>query len=223
MKTIGHALIPLVALIMVACQGEITMDPTTLPIASEAPTSTEVEPTLQEPVTDPVGTQAAAEPTPVQNTPGDLELELSDADWNGEAVPEGQQCLREGGVEPSTPEIRVSNLPQGADTILLEFSDRDFRPMDNGGHGKIGFLVSGGVTNVLIPSVPGHSFELPKGFFVVHEHLASSFDRAGAYMPPCSGAVGHAYYVTVRAAQLLSMDRLEFLVLDQGTLDLGEY
>lgn len=223
MKTIGYALIPLVALTLASCQGEITVDPTTQPMTEEAPTRTEDETTLEKPVTEPVATQVAVEPTLVQDTPGNLELELSDPDWNGETVPEGQQCLREGGEEPSTPEIRVSKLPQGTDTILLEFSDRDFSPMDNGGHGKIGYLVSGGATEVLIPSIPGHSFELPAGFFIIHEHLASSFDRAGAYMPPCSGAAGHAYYVTVKAAQLLSMDDAEFLVLDQGTLDLGEY
>ena len=152
-----------------------------------------------------------------------LELAFADSEWNGDKVPSGQQCHRQGGENPSTPRIAVENIPEGTDAIILEFSDRTFSPMNNGGHGKIGFEISAGTKEVVIPSVPGHSFELPEGFFLVQEHKASSYDTAGAYMPPCSGGTGHHYYVTIKAVKVLSKEDKTFVMLGQGILELGQF
>lgn len=152
-----------------------------------------------------------------------LQLELADREWDGERIPKGQQCSRQRGENPSTPGVRVSNLPKGTDAIVLEFSDRDYGPMDDGGHGKVGFEILDGTSEVIIPSIPGHTFDLPEGFFLVQEHQAPNFDTAGAYMPPCSGGADHSYYVTVKAVELVSLENSEFRVLDEGILELGKY
>jgi hypothetical protein len=152
-----------------------------------------------------------------------LELAIADSEWNGNKIPSGQQCQRQGGENPSTPRIQVNNIPEGVDAIILEFSDRNYGPMNDGGHGKIGFEISEGTKEVTIPSIPGHSFDLPEGFFLVQEHKASNYDTAGAYMPPCSGGIGNSYYVTIKAVKVLSKEDKTFVLLGQGILELGKY
>ena len=87
-----------------------------------------------------------------------LEVAFADAAWNGKTVPKGQQCRRFGG-NGATPALAVGNLPAEANAIILEFSDRDVPKMDNGGHGKIGYRIPSGAGKVVIPSVPGHTFD----------------------------------------------------------------
>jgi phosphatidylethanolamine-binding protein (PEBP) family uncharacterized protein len=159
------------------------------------------------------------EPTAVTG----LRLELADPAWDGESIPDGHRCRRTGDENPSTPRIRVSNIPDEADAIVLEFSDRDYAPMDNGGHGKIGYVIPKGTIETVVPSIPGNTFDLPEDFFLVEEHDVPGFDTAGAYMPPCSGGVRHSYYVTVKAVELNSIDEPTFSVLEQGILEMGKY
>lgn len=205
----------LILLVLVSCQ-------------SQVPSQVEIEPTAAQDATVPgevlaptsTGTgNPTAEATPDEN----LHLELVDSGWDGERIPDGQQCQRQGGENPSTPSILVGNLPDGTEAVILEFSDRDFGPMDNGGHGKVGFVITEGVSEAVIPPLPGHTFDLPENYFLVQEHLAPGFDTPGAYMPPCSGGAGNSYYVTVKAVELVSMEELSFNVLRQGILELGEY
>ena len=153
----------------------------------------------------------------------ELRVSLADPAWDGVNIPEGQQCERNGGVDPAAPSILVQDIPDGADAIILEFSDRDYRPMDNGGHGKVGFRITGESSDVTIPSFPSNTFDLPEGFFVVQEHRASGFGKAGGYMPPCSGGVGHEYYVTVKAVTMISEEEMTYTLLAQGILELGSY
>ncbi|MDO6462373.1 hypothetical protein Q4485_16810 [Granulosicoccaceae sp. 1_MG-2023] len=128
-----------------------------------------------------------------------LDAIFASADWDGVTVPEGQQCQKFGGSDPATPAWTVSDIPVGSDAILLEYSDRDSERMNNGGHGRMQFAIEPGSDSVSIPPVPGHSFELPAGFTLVEEHRGAGWDLEGAYMPPCSGGKGHAYYVTIKA------------------------
>ncbi len=213
----------LLTLVLVSCQpkaptqGEMQVTLQQDSVAStEAPipasTHTEILTAIPTPSLTP-------KPTPILP----LDLVFADSDWDGKTVPNGQQCQRQGGENPSTPRILVSNIPEGSDAIILEFSDRDYRPMDDGGHGKIGFMISEGTREAVIPSILGHSFNLPNDFFIIQEHQASSFDTAGAYMPPCSGGIGNSYYVTVRAVELLSKEDKTFILLGQGILELGRY
>ena len=159
------------------------------------------------------------EPTPIPA----LDFAFADSEWDGKTIPNGEQCHRQGGENPSTPRIIIKNIPEGTDAIILEFSDRNYGPMDDGGHGKIGFKISEGTKEVVIPSIPGHSFDLPEDFFIIQEHQASSYDLAGAYMPPCSGGIGNSYYVTIKAIIILSEENETFILLTQGVLELGKY
>ncbi len=132
---------------------------------------------------------------------GDFVAKLNDSSWDGISVPRGEQCQKFGGNAPKTPVLSVSGIPAGTNLIILEFSDRSYQRMDNGGHGKIGYALNRQSDKVLIPSVSGHSFALPAGFFMVAAHRSPKWDKAGAYMPPCSGGKGNAYYVTIKAVK----------------------
>ena len=149
----------------------------------------------------------------------DLELRFLDEAWNGETVPEGQQCQKFGG-EAVSPPLHVGGIPERANALIVEFSDRDFPPMDNGGHGKFGLEIEPGAGSVEVGSVPGHTSDLPEGFFVVEEHQAPAWDKAGAYLPPCSGGRGNSYYLTVKAVHREGGETRE---LASGTLEMGKY
>jgi hypothetical protein len=204
MLTRSTCVIWLFSILLVAC-------------GSVAPVAEETQPALQSDTVVPAVPGTAD--VPVQ----DVQLALADSDWDGVKVPAGQQCQRFGGENPSTPRIQVGDVPEGADAIILEFSDRSYPPMDDGGHGMVGFQISPGTREVVVPSIPGHTFDLPEGFFLIQEHQAPSFDTAGAYMPPCSGGRGNTYYVTVKAVTLHSLEDLSYTLLAQAILEMGKY
>ncbi len=149
-----------------------------------------------------------------------LDVSFVDSSWDGNAVPIGQQCQKYGGKAPSTPRLRVSDLPKGTTAIVMEYSDRAYKPMDNGGHGKLGYKVAENTSEVIVPSVAGHTFDLPTDFFSVAAHRGPDWDKAGAYMPPCSGGNNHPYHVTVKAVQQTSE---KMMVLAQTQLEMGIY
>lgn len=64
-----------------------------------------------------------------------FEISFADAEWDGKTVPTGQQCQRFGGSNPSTPRRIINNIPDATNAIIMEYSDRDWPPMDDGGHG----------------------------------------------------------------------------------------
>jgi hypothetical protein len=98
----------------------------------------------------------------------------------------------------------------------MEYSDRDSKNMNNGGHGQISYALTSAMMKVEIPSVLGHTYALPEPFTMIAEHRGPGWDKAGAYMPPCSGGKDHAYYVTVKA---VDGDK----VLATTVLELGKY
>lgn len=153
----------------------------------------------------------------------ELEVSFEDAKWNGKVIPDGQQCDRFGGKKPQTPRLVVKNIPHGSNAIIMEYSDESYAPMDKGGHGKIGYRIPEGTIEKTIPAVPGHTFDLPEGFFLVAEHANPAWDKAGAYMPPCSGGRGNYYYVTVKAMSYVSPDDKKPKLLGIGKLSLGRY
>ena len=148
-----------------------------------------------------------------------LEVEFVDPEWNGTSVPAGYQCQKFGGTHGS-PALRVSGIPERANALVLEFSDRSYAPMDHGGHGKLGFEIEAGSSAVEVPSAPPHTVVLPAGFWTVAEHGAPGWDQPGAYLPPCSGGRGNAYYVTVKA---ILRDGEAVTELAQTTLEMGSY
>lgn len=142
-----------------------------------------------------------------------LEAKFTDMAWDGVTVPAGQQCQKFGGENPATPELMVSGIPEGTTTLLIEYSDRDSERMNNGGHGRMTYMFEPTDT-VTVPSVAGHTYELPASFAIVEEHRAPTWDTPGAYMPPCSGGKGHAYYVTLKA--LAGDEEKAMTVLEMG-------
>jgi hypothetical protein len=152
-----------------------------------------------------------------------FKVAFADAKWDGKTVPKGQQCKRFDGKDPSTPVLIVADIPVEANAIVMEYSDRSYPPMDNGGHGKIGYRISPGTQEVTIPSVPGHSFDLPDKFFIIAPHQAPGWDEPGAYMPPCSGGNKNEYYVTVKAVVLAQSDIESFKELASVVLEMGKY
>ena len=121
-----------------------------------------------------------------------------------------------------TPRITINNIPPNTSVIIMEYSDSSYSPMDNGGHGIIGYKIKPGTNSIIIPSVPGHSFDLPDGFTVIPAHKGL-WCKAGAYQPPCSGGLNNSYYVTIKAVTKLSDNTSEFEILAKALLDLGIY
>lgn len=141
-------------------------------------------------------------------------------DWDGKQVPTGQQCQKFGGNQPATPRIQLSGVPDTTNLIMLEYSDRSYQPMNHGGHGRMAFAIHQPSTNLMIPSVPGHRFDLPSGFMIIEPHRNPKWDQAGAYMPPCSGGKGNDYYVTVTA---LHFNGKQATSLAKTVIELGKY
>jgi len=98
-----------------------------------------------------------------------------------------------------TPALKVSSIPAGSDSLMLAYSDRDSEKMNNGGHGIMSYKIMPTTSSVTLPKVPGHSYDLPENFTMIEAHRSPGWDKEGAYMPPCSGAKDHTYYVTVKA------------------------
>ncbi len=150
----------------------------------------------------------------------DLALAFADAEWDGKVIPKGQQCQEYGG-NGASPRIEVKNIPTGANKLILVFSDATYTPCDNGGHGIIEYAISKGKTEIIIPSIPGQTFDLPGGFTLVKEHCADLAMKRGAYIGPCPGA-GNIYYVVVKAVYASSEDSKPKL-LGRGRLNIGTY
>lgn len=161
------------------------------------------------------GTTSALAETSADNA---LSVRLNDALWDGKSIPDGQQCLRFGGEKPATPPLKISGIPTSTNLLILEYSDRSFEPMNHGGHGRMAYALSRPAQSVELPAVPGHSFELPTGFISLGEHRNPKWDKAGTYMPPCSGGKGNAYYVTVQAVHY---DGFKTEVLAKTVLEMG--
>ena len=155
-------------------------------------------------------------------TANKLQVSFADAKWDGKTIPYGQQCGRDNG-KGATPPLIIKNIPPEANAIIFEYSDRTYAPMDDGGHGKIGYSIQPGTTEVQVPSIPGNTMSLPEGFFLVAPHSNPAWDSAGAYLPPCSGGRGNSYYVTVKAVTQSGDKKQKPKVLATTKLNLGTY
>lgn len=145
-----------------------------------------------------------------------LTAKFTDSAWDGQKLPDGQQCSLNGG-HGSTPPLEVSGLPDGTTKVALAFNDKTYTPMDNGGHGVIGFDVtpSGGVAT--LPAAPGETDQLPAGVSVVTKNRGTGdYDKPG-YLPPCSGGNGNLYTATITALDASGA------ALGTGEIALGHY
>ena len=159
---------------------------------------------------------------PVDNL-ATLDVTFVDPIWTGKIIPEGQQCQRFGG-QGATPRLHVKNIPAGANTLILEYSDRDStNVMDHGGHGVMGYRIAENTSEVIVPSVPGHTFDLPENFYLISAQARPDWDAAGAYMPPCSGGKGNWYEVTIKAVYDAKETTDTSKLLGQANVGLGSY
>lgn len=145
-----------------------------------------------------------------------LDVTFADSLWDGVSIPKGQQCQKFGGVKPSTPRWIVTGIPAGSSTVVLEYSDRDSEKMDHGGHGRMKFIMATMAEKVEIPSILGHTFEVPSDFKLIEAHRGTGWDVDGAYMPPCSGGEKHAYYVTIKTLK-------DDTVTAEAVVEMGKY
>jgi hypothetical protein len=147
-----------------------------------------------------------------------LNVAFVDAKWIEKDIPKGENCKYFKG-NGNTPRIQVNNIPNGANAIIVEFSDKTYTPMDNGGHGKIGIWTNG-KSSITIPSVAGETKNMPDNMFIEKMHKGLKRGKAGAYLPPCSGGKGNTYYATIKA---VSKTNDNTKVLGGESLVLGIY
>lgn len=150
-----------------------------------------------------------------------LAVALTDSEWDGIAVPDGQQCRKFGGSGAS-PSLLISDIPLQANAVLLAFGDLTYEPMLNGGHGVVGISLIEGVTSIEFPSVPAETTVLPDGVYTEALHRSDRGD-VGAYLPPCSGGIGNTYYVDVLAVYKAASESEPSMLLGEARLILGKY
>jgi hypothetical protein len=145
-----------------------------------------------------------------------LTLKFIDPAWDGQTVPADQHCPLQGG-HGATPPIEVSGLPDGTTMVNVAFNDETYQPMNNGGHGIIGFDVTPQNGTADLPSVPGNSADLPAGAHVVTAARGTGDYASPGYLPPCSGGNGNLYTATVTALDASGKE------LASGRIELGHY
>ncbi len=149
-----------------------------------------------------------------------LTVKFGDPRWNGITIPPGEDCKRCGEFG-HTPALIIEDIPDKANAIIMEYCDRSYQLMNNGGHGIIGYWLEPNTSRVIIPSVPGHTFDLPEKFFLVSEHIKGGMDKPGAYLPPCSCRGGNSYSVKVKAVYQAKSEGETSLLLGEYELILG--
>jgi hypothetical protein len=144
-----------------------------------------------------------ASQAPAPQSPNLVRLDASFADskWQG-GLPSDEVCKKFNTRPGNAPSIKVSGLPAATATIELSFNDTTAsnKVFDRGGHGIIHYQIPNpGAGEVVIPSFPGQTNQLPAGFSVKRNFTSQAWDSGRGYLPPCSGGRGHAYTVDIRA------------------------
>lgn len=162
------------------------------------------------------GAEDASDPSVVE-----LDLAFADPAWNGKVIPKGQQCQEHGG-NGASPSIKVKDIPVQANKLIIEFSDEAYAPCDNGGHGIVSYELKEGFKEVVVPSIPGQTFDLPDNFELIKEHCGKHLSmKRGAYIGPCPG-IGNHYYLIVKAVYK-APDKSKNMLLGKGRLEMGTY
>ncbi len=141
--------------------------------------------------------------------------------WDGIKVPSGQQCKKYGG-KGATPSLVVSGIPAGANAVIVEFNDMTYAPLSyDGGHGKVGFWVSG--STATLKSVPGGTAKMPAGTFLEARNRAGGAWASPGYLPPCSGGRGNTYAAVLKAVYKPKVEGEKGRLLAIGRITLGTY
>ena len=155
--------------------------------------------------------------------PVTLNVSFADTSWTGEKIPSGQQCNLFGG-NGATPPLRVANIPEDANAIIIEFNDRSFAPLSKGGgHGTVGYWTNG-EREVVVPAVPGmQSQNLPNNTFIERRAQSTGSYASPGYLPPCSGGRGHTYVAEVKAVFKATESGQTNRLLATKSVILGKY
>ncbi|MBM3506418.1 MAG: hypothetical protein FJX64_01590 [Alphaproteobacteria bacterium] len=137
--------------------------------------------------------------------------------WDGITIPAAQVCKRFGG-NGATPRLALDGYHSGTQVILLAFNDETYEPMNNGGHGIVGFRINGKYAST--GSLPGETNIISQGNFIVADNRLG---QSPGYLPPCSGGQGHLYSVTVMAVTWADTNPPYYRVLNQTRVELGRY
>jgi hypothetical protein len=151
----------------------------------------------------------------------EMKARFADDAWNGRKIPDGQWCTKFAG-EGATPALTIRGVPDAADAIVIAFNDESFGPMNNGGHGVLGFTI-GPDRPVALPSAPGETNDLPAGITIIqgHKAAAAGYSPGTAYLPPCSGGIGNKYTATIKAVTMTG--DASYDTLQEVKLKLGKY
>jgi hypothetical protein len=153
---------------------------------------------------------------PDDKVPG-MTATFADAGWDGITIPVNQVCKRFGGAGV-TPRLALDGYHSGTQVILLAFNDETHEPMNNGGHGIVGFRINGkyATTGAMASEVN----IISQGNFIVADNRGG---EVPGYLPPCSGGKGHVYSVTVMAVTWADTNPPYYRVLNQTKVELGRY
>ena len=144
-----------------------------------------------------------------------LNISFVDPEWDGKKVPKSGQCTNCGG-EGLSPPLLVKNIPPDTDALIIKFRDKSMA-VD---HGAIRFQTDG-KTELVIPSVPEQTFELPHGAEMESEHHAPNGMIPGAYMAPCGCGFNNKYVATILAIKIDKSGQK--LLLGKGKIKLGRF
>lgn len=150
-----------------------------------------------------------------------LEVAFADSQWDGKRVPKAGICQPYDG-KGETPALKIVNIPAGANALVVEYSDRSFAPMDNGGHGILRYTIAKGQTEVVLAATPGMTDKLPQGVAIEADNRGQR-NMAPGYRGPCSGGKGNLYEGVVKAVYKGVDEKDPSLLLGEGRFTLGRY
>jgi len=144
----------------------------------------------------------------------ELKAIFLDAKWDGKKIPDDQQCITQGGVNPSTPKIKVTGIPSGAKSILMTITDYNYGSA--GLHGVFRFKVADGATEMVLPAIAETAKNFPSGV-EIEKYESGGMSQEGNYLPPCSDRRSHMYASEI---QVVDSDDEELALFD---LEWGRY
>lgn len=143
-----------------------------------------------------------------------LSVSFTDSKWDGKKVPKEGQCTNCGG-DGLSPPLLVKNVPENTDALIVEYIDKTMG-VD---HGALRFLISG-KSEIMIPSVPEQTYDLPRNVEMESEHNAP-IGKAGVYMAPCGCGYNNRYVATILAVKKKASGQK--LLLGKGKIKLGRF
>jgi len=144
----------------------------------------------------------------------DLSISFIDQNWDGKKVPTSGQCRSCGGKGLS-PALMVTNIPENADALIVEFVDKTMNVF----HGAIRVPVSD-KAEIAIPSFQDQTYNLPDGVEAESEHTAP-IGSSGPYLAPCGCGVRNKYVATIMAIKNETSGKN--MLLGKGKITLGRY